>query len=97
MRTALVPLLGLAGALDFAGDAPAGGGFTATEVVEHIFDVADEDRSGTLSADEYAAAGLERYGVSFGQSDLDGDGQTSLAEYLELYERHHPADDEADI
>jgi len=70
--------------------ARAGGGCEGASVVEHIFDAADEDGSGSLSRAEYTAAGLERFGVSFEASDLDGDGETSLAEYLELYELHHP-------
>jgi hypothetical protein len=69
---------------------------SAASVVHHIFDMADRDGSGTLTEAEYGAAGLERFGVSFADSDADGDGETSQAEYLELYERHHSdvADDE---
>ncbi|MDJ0852502.1 MAG: hypothetical protein QNK04_29370 [Myxococcota bacterium] len=72
--------------------AGAGEGHDPRFVVEHIFDVADQDQSQTLSSEEYAAAGLERYGVSFEETDANGDGETSLDEYLELYERHHPGD-----
>ncbi len=84
-----------AGALSTA--SLAGEGYHAQQVVEHIFDVADQDQSGTLSSAEYAEAGLERYGVSFDETDTDGNGETSLEEYLELYERHHPAEDRAGI
>ncbi len=59
-------------------------------VVEHIFEKADSDRSGALTAAEYEAAGLERFGVTFEQCDADADGETSLAEYLAIYDRHHP-------
>lgn len=60
-------------------------------VVRHIFEMADADGSGGLSAEEYRAAGLHRYGVPFEDSDTNKDGSTSLAEYLSLYERHHSA------
>ena len=88
MRAAISCLLLLlpAGAL-------AGGYQDAQSVVEHIFDVADRDESGTLTPEEYAGAGLERYGVSFEDSDANADGEIALSEYLDLYERHHPSDD----
>jgi len=73
--------------------ATAGGSYS---VVQHIFDVSDQDQDGALSLEEYDEAGLERYGVTFEQTDADGDGKTSLAEYLELYEAHHPPADPAD-
>ncbi len=60
------------------------------EVVEHIFEMADADEDGALSATEYEEAELARYGVSFEQTDADGDGSTSFEEYLSLYEAHHP-------
>jgi hypothetical protein len=87
-----------AAAIVFApGVAPAGEGCDSAQsgqsVVHHIFDEADRDDSGTLSPAEYAAAGLERFGVSFAETDADGDGETSQAEYLELYRRHHPAEE----
>lgn len=70
--------------------ASAGDGHDATAVVEHIFEMADRDGDGRLSPEEYEKAGLQRFGVSFDESDLDSDGETSLAEYLELYHLHHP-------
>lgn len=88
--------LALAGALLLLSGAPAAAGdaHDPRAVVEHIFDVADADGSGTLSEAEYAEAGLERFGVSFADSDLDGNGETSLTEYLALYDRHHASGDE---
>ena len=74
-----------------AGEGCSNGGF---DVVTHIFDVSDTDGSGTLSRDEYADAGLERYGVAFDEYDADGDGETSFDEYLEVYDRHHLAEGE---
>lgn len=74
--------------------ATAGGGHCGGDsVVQHIFDMADEDRDGALTREEYEEAGLERYGVSFEETDANADGVTSMAEYLELYQRHHPADE----
>jgi hypothetical protein len=81
--SAAVPLVATAGGGHCGGDS----------VVQHIFDMADQDRDGALSRDEYVEAGLERYGVSFEETDANADGVTSMAEYLELYQRHHPADD----
>lgn len=74
-----------------AGDAQCG-----ASVVQHIFDMADKDQNGALSPEEYESAGLERYGVSFAQTDANGDGETSMAEYLALYQKHHPAPQDDD-
>jgi hypothetical protein len=93
MRIALV-VAGAIVALSLPGSVLAGEGCSSGQsVVQHIFDAADQDGSGGLSAAEYGAAGLERFGVTFAESDLNGDGETSLAEYLELYERHHSSAD----
>lgn len=75
----------------------ASGGEDGLAVAAHLFEAADSDRSGALDAAEYEAANLARFGVSFEQSDLDGDGATSREEYLELYRRHHPVDGETDV
>jgi hypothetical protein len=77
--------------------ASAGSGCDGASVVQHIFDAADEDGSGTLSRAEYEAAGLQDFGLSFADSDLDGDGETSLDEYESLYEMHHPSGDGAEV
>ena len=76
-----------------AGPALAGEGYDAQAVVRHIFEVSDTDDSGALSPEEYAAAGLERFGVTFEDCDADGDGETTFAEYLALYDRHHQGGD----
>ena len=68
-----------------AGDGTCG----AQSVVSHIFEMADEDQDGALTREEYDGAGLPQYGVTFDESDLDSDGRTSMAEYIELYEFHH--------
>ncbi|MDJ0869189.1 MAG: calcium-binding protein [Myxococcota bacterium] len=73
------------------GAALAGGGCEGMNVVAHIFDASDTDGSGTLSAAEYAEAGLERYGVPFSEYDANGDGEASLDEYLDTFDRYHAA------
>jgi len=86
--TAIASLVALlAPGLALAGESCGGGG--AESVVSHIFDAADQDGSGSLTAAEYGEAGLEDFGVSFADSDTNQDGETSKAEYLELYERIH--------
>ncbi len=75
----------------------AGQGYDAREVVVHIFQMADTDETGTLTRTEYEDAKLQDYGVTFEQSDLDSNGETSLDEYLELYDSHHPSDDRASL
>ena len=42
--------------------ASAGGGHDPVAVVQHIFDVADQDQDGSLTREEYEAAGLEHGG-----------------------------------
>ena len=59
------------------------------DVAGHLFDVSDTDQNGSLSPQEYADAGLERYGVPFEEYDADGDGEASRAEYLDLFDRIH--------
>lgn len=85
----------LALAVVWASPATAGDALESEAVVAHIFDEADTDDSGALDATEYATAGLARYGVAFEDSDLDGDGETTRAEYLQLYRAHHPPTGEA--
>jgi hypothetical protein len=93
--------LGLLALLLIAAPATAGAGcggdhdaaHDGGDVVQHMFDKADEDGDGLLSQSEYEAAGLQDFGASFEESDLDSDGATSTDEYRELYERHHPAPD----
>ena len=74
----------------------AGGAQDAAAVVEHIFEQADRDGDGSLTPAEFEGAGLGNYGVSFDDSDLNGDGEVSMAEYLEIYHRHHPPYDRRD-
>ena len=59
-------------------------------VVQNIFEKADRDGDGLLTQAEYEGAGLQNFGVSFAASDTNSDGTTSLEEYVELYEQHHP-------
>ena len=57
----------------------AGGAYGAREVVQHIFDVADTDQNGSLTRAEYEDAGLQKFGVSFDECDIDESGETSMA------------------
>ena len=59
-------------------------------IAAHIFDMSDSDADGYLSPDEFANAGLERYGMSFEDYDANGDGETSVDEYFDLFDAHHP-------
>ena len=59
--------------------------------------MAGRDGDGSLTRTEYEGAGLQRFGVSFDESDTDADGSTSLAEYVERYERHHPSADDGAV
>lgn len=79
-------------ALSMAGVAATAQAFDADarETVRSLFRSADRDRDGSLSEEEYLDAELDRYGVSFDRSDANGDGGTTLAEYVALFERHHP-------
>ena len=83
-------------ALVFAAPARAGSGCAGygDDKVQALFDGADLNSDGALDAAEYGDANLERFGVSFEQSDLDGDGITTWDEYFELYEVHHPVYEE---
>ena len=67
----------------------AGGGYDAQFVVEHIFDVADQNEDRSLSLEEFDAAGLQQFGLSFAESDTNADGGVSILEYLDLYRRYH--------
>ncbi len=81
----------------FAAQAGGGCGGGAMAKVQSIFDRADADSDGLLTKSEYEEAGLQDYGLSFEQSDLDDDGRTSLDEYIELYEAHHPPIDRQEV
>ncbi len=97
MRRTLILSILIAIASFFGTAAWAGPGCGATSMVQHIFDKADEDGDGALTQAEYEGAGLQEYGVSFADSDLDGDGVTSLDEYQRLYDQHHPSGDEFEV
>ena len=96
-----LPLIALAAAaFVFPGVVLAGGcqdGQDDHAVVRHIFETADTDADGGLTPSEYAAAGLQNYGVSFEESDANSDGKTTLSEYLALYDRHHSPDDRVNL
>jgi hypothetical protein len=80
-----------------AGPAFAGEGCGSAEArVQRIFDSADADHSRSLDRAEYEGAGLQDFGASFEETDANGDGSTSLEEYLDLYDRTHPPVDRTD-
>ncbi len=87
--------LGLTASVAYAGPGCGGGG--ATAAVSNLFGEADANADGALSRAEYLDAGLDSFGVSFEDSDLDGNGSTSLDEYFELYEKHHPPVERLDV
>jgi hypothetical protein len=62
----------------------------ALGIAGHIFDTSDTNADGALTPAEFAEAGLERYGVAFAEFDVDGDGLTSVDEFFDLFEMHHP-------
>ena len=59
-------------------------------IAEHIFANTDADNSGTLSLEEYVDGGLDHYGASFEDFDLDDNEAITLAEYRSLFIRFHP-------
>lgn len=65
-----------------------------THPVTHVFEAADADADSALTPDEYAAAELGRFGLSFEDCDRDGDGLVTLGEYQALYDMHHPTEPE---
>ena len=65
-------------------------GEDAFSVAEHIFHMSDTNDDDALSPEEFSAAGLEKYSVSFDEFDVNGDGAASLDEYLDLFVRSHP-------
>ena len=65
--------------------------------VEQVFNLADADGSGALSSKEFEEANLGLYGVSFKTFDANDDGRTTLAEYLALFERHHPSEHQPEL
>ena len=88
MRTGCILIVSLVFMLNTS-IAYAMGGAGHEEIVAHIFEMADTDGSGSLDAAEYEEDGLAKYGVSFADCDADEDGETSLREYLYLYQQHH--------
>lgn len=67
---------------------------TAGEICEtgsvvHHFLCADQNQDGTLARAEYERASGQNFGVSFETSDANADGEISMTEYIELYDRHY--------
>ena len=93
----LTVLLAIATASMLSSASLAEGMHDPTELAIHIFEMTDRDESGSLSAEEFEAAELARYGLEFEAFDDDGDGEASRSEYLEIFMRHHPAADRFEI
>lgn len=93
-----IALLSLMALLLNAAPAAAGEGCSqsAEAAVLQLFEAADANQDGSLTRAEYEGAGLQQFGVSFEESDLDSNGVTSDGEYLELYRMHHPSVDRSD-
>ena len=70
--------------------ASADKGMDALAIAEHIFAMTDIDKDGSMSLQEYSDAGLDQYGVSFEDFDLDEDEGITLAEYRSLFLKLHP-------
>lgn len=94
MRT--LTLIAIASILN-VGLALAGSRMAGPAVVQHIFSYADTDRSGALTADEYVQAGLPAYGIRFEEVDANRNGRVSIAEYVAIYQRHHPGERETNL
>jgi hypothetical protein len=62
------------------------------DVVAHVFESSDMDADGTLTRDEYSAAGLHEFGVTFDECDRDADDRISVQEYRAIYDLHHPGE-----
>ena len=71
------------------GAAQAGETMSPLEMAQKIFANADTDGNGVLSEAEHEAAGLERFGVSFADFDLNKDSSITLQEYEAIFEKHH--------
>ena len=74
----------------WSSSASAGQGMDILAIAEHIFAKTDADNSGRVSLEEYRSAGLDHYGASFEDFDLDDDEAITLAEYRSLFIRFHP-------
>ena len=72
-----------------AGSALAGEAQTPLSMAQRIFEAADSNADGALTAEEHGNAGLGRFGASFDDFDLDGDSRVTWSEYKALFERHH--------
>ena len=83
--------LGAALALLIAPAASAGEQSSPLAIAQHIFEQADADKNGVLTPGEHVSAGLDRFGASFADFDLDRDSQVTWDEYRSIFERHHPA------
>ncbi len=84
-RIVLVLLLASLG----TGGALAGESQTPMSLAQRIFEAADSNGDGALTAEEHGKAGLGRFGASFGDFDLDGDSRVTWSEYKTLFQRHH--------
>ena len=72
-----------------AGAAVAGEAESPLRLAQKIFEAADSNGDGALTAAEHSNAGLGRFGASFGDFDLDDDDRVTWSEYKTLFERHH--------
>lgn len=90
--------------LTFLIAAPGAGAFDdqadpedSVAIVTHIFEVSDLDADGSLSSDEYSAAGLDAFGLGFEACDGDANGELTSEEFLDLYRQHHRSAPELEV
>ena len=79
----------LAASPAFAGERPS-----PLKIAQHIFEKADTDKNGVLTISEHKSAGLDRFGASFADFDVDRNSKITWDEYKALFQRHHKGVDE---
>ena len=85
-----VAVLSAFAAASLATPAAAGSGHDPAFIVAHIFEMSDLDGNGVIDVDEFAKAGMKRFGAPFESYDENADDEISRDEFAALYERHHP-------
>ena len=92
MKKTAIPAYALCACITalWAGNASAGQSMDALAIAEHIFTKTDVNNDGSLTLEEYVDAGLDQYGASFEDFDMDDNKTITLAEYRALFLRFHP-------
>ena len=76
-----------------AASSPAGAGEVKSygDIADRIFQSADRDGDGILTGDEFASAGLDKFGVELDVFDENADGTVVSDEYRAVCVRCHNA------